>query len=173
MVAAALTDVVADPSTWLGLSLSRESLTLRFAAASAWILAALIASLAAPRVVARASEAMRSNPVQSLLIGALAHASLALALALTVALVRALVGLPLFVLVAAAGAAVRSCGLAAGFVVVGSAVMRRGLPSAYARLLAGALVAGVLGFVPVAGPVAWMALASAGTGGVLVAWKRG
>ena len=173
MLPAGLADVVTDPATWLGLSLSREALTVRFAAASAWTLAALLASLLAPRLVARGSEAMRANTVQVLLIGVLAHASMALGLALTVALVRALVGLPLFALAGLAGAAVRSCGLAAGFVVAGSAVMRRGLPSAYARLLAGALVAGLLSFVPLAGPIAWMALACAGTGGVLVSWRRG
>lgn len=164
-----------DARTWAGLSFHADAVVLRLALVSWWMLAAIVAALFAPRAVARGTEKLGERPGASVLAGLLFHASFVLAALLAAGMTRSLVGLPLLGLVVLAGTLVRATGLAAAFTALGGRLMARsgGRSSAYAQLMLGALTAGVFAFVPVAGAIAWLLLASAGAGGVLGTWRRG
>ena len=86
------------------------------------------------------------------------------------ALIPVFIGIPLLVLLLLAGLGLVAVALAAGFQVVGSRILEplhETAPSGYVQVLAGALLLGLVHFVPVLGELAWLALSLGGAGAVL------
>jgi len=149
---------------------SKPALIARFLGLVFWILAALIAAFAAPTTVARAAAELNRHPLRLTGIGLLLAVSFVLTLVLFVALIPLFVGIPLLVLLVLAAIGLVAVALAASFHGLGGHVAERmssGAVSGYAELLAGALVLGLLQFVPVIGELLWVAAVLAGAGAVM------
>ncbi len=154
---------------------SKPALIARFLALVFWILAALVAAVAAPTTVACAAAELNRHPLRLVGIGALLGLSFLLTLVLSVALIPVFVGIPLLVLLLLAALALVAAGLAAAFHGLGSRVAERvssRAVSGYAELLAGALVLSLLHFVPVVGELLWFAAVLGGSGAVMATRLR-
>lgn len=149
---------------------SKPALIARFLALVFWILAALIAAFAAPTTVARAAAELSRHPLRLTGIGLLLGLSFVLTLVLFVALIPLFVGIPLLVLLTLAAIGLVALALAAAFHGLGAQVAERMSSTAvsgYAELLAGALVLGLLHFLPLVGELLWLAVVLAGAGAVV------
>lgn len=155
---------------YLSIGYSPPVLVARFLGLVFWLLAALAAAFLAPTTVARSAAELERHPGRLILIGALLALSYALSLVLSVALIPVFIGIPLLVLLLLAGLGLVAVALAAAFQVVGSRIGERlheTAPSGYVQVLVGALLLGLLHFVPVLGELAWLALSLGGAGAVL------
>lgn len=149
---------------------SKPALIARFLGLVFWILAALIAAFVAPATVARAAAEIPRHPLRLGGIGLLLGVSFLLTLILFVMLIRVFIGLPLLVLLFVTAVILVALALAAVFHALGERVsesLLEGAISGYVELLAGALLLGVLHFIPVLGELLWIAAALVGAGAVV------
>lgn len=148
---------------------SKPALVARFLVLVFWILAALIAAFAVPTTVARAAAELARHPLRLTGIGLLLSVSAMLTLVLFVALIPLFVGIPLLVLLLLAAVGLIAVSLAALFHAVGGRVAEsfsKGAVNGYVELLAGALVLGLLQFVPVLGELLGLITTLAAAGAV-------
>jgi hypothetical protein len=158
-----------ETAGYFTVSYSQPALVARFLVLVFWILAALVAAFAAPTTVARAAAELSRHPLRLGGIGILLAVSFVLTLVFFVALIPLFVGIPLLVLLVLAAVGLVSLALAAAFHAAGSSAAERlsnAAVSGYVELLAGALVLGLLQFVPLLGELLWCVAILAGAGAV-------
>lgn len=164
-----------DRPSYFDLAFSRAGVIVRLTGLTFWILAALAAAFAAPSTVVQAATEVRRRPLRLAVIGLLVNASLALTAVLCIALVAIFVGIPLLFLLLLAWTALGAAALAATFHAVGERLAERALPATitgYAKILLGALLLGLVSFVPIAGEIVWTAAAFAGVGAIVTSRRR-
>jgi len=132
-----------------------------------WILLGLIVAAIYPRQIAVAADQMRKAPWPTFGIGLAAHFLFACAIGVAVILCFVLIGIPIVIGLAIGGFLVKVFGRVAVFFLIGESLahgLGRAKPTPVGAALLGALMVGLIGFVPFLGFLAIVILNVLGWG---------